>query len=150
MRIGFQLAIGINDLVEREASGDFADDRRSVCGERESLRDQGRKLGDTFDPMHAVVLRNENRSGKEFVEVDVRRRTGQFPVTDQAASRREQLQAGVAGGGADRIKNRGDASAPGTFVYRFTHILNSSIDGVDGPCGANGVHPVCRWRYRSL
>ena len=111
---------------------------------------RGRKLGDTFDPMHAVVLRNENRSGKEFVEVDVRRRTGQFPVTDQAASRREQLQAGVAGGGADRIKNRGDASAPGIFVYRFTHILNGSIDGVDGPCGANGVHPVCRWRYRSL
>jgi hypothetical protein len=27
-------------------------------------------------------------------------------------------------------------------VYCFPHILDGSVDNVDGPCGANGLHPL--------
>ena len=35
--IGFQLAVGVNDLVKPEASGDVTDDRGSLCGQDEPI-----------------------------------------------------------------------------------------------------------------
>ena len=95
----------------------------------------------TFGPMHPVVLRDKKRPGKQLVEVHRGRRTGQFAVINQAASWREQLQAGFEGGGTDWIKHGGDTAATGIGVYGFTHIIDRPVDNVGGPCGPSGVHP---------
>ena len=79
---------------------------------------------------------------EQLVEVHRGRRTGQFAVINQAASWREQLQAGFEGGGTDWIKHGGDTAAAGISMDCFPHILNGSVDHVDGPRGANGTHPL--------
>lgn len=61
MRIGCQHHVGVNDLVKGEASGDFAYDCGSLRGQAEAPRNQHRKLGDTLDPTHPVVLRDKKR-----------------------------------------------------------------------------------------
>jgi hypothetical protein len=65
----------------------------------------------------------------DFRGPDAGRRTGQFPMTNQAASRREQLQAGFVGGGAYGIKHGGDTVAAGNpslvrALVKITRIRN--------------------------
>ena len=67
--------------------------------------------------MHPVVLGDKKRAGKQLVEVHRGCGTGQFSVANQAASWREQLQAGFVGGGTDGIKHGGDA-ATAERIYR--------------------------------
>jgi hypothetical protein len=73
-----QHLIGIRDAVEREAAGDVANDSWALHGQSQGIRNQIRKFVETFDPMHTVVLGNEDGRGKELVEVDGGHRTGQL------------------------------------------------------------------------
>src|SRR5438309_2140803 len=80
--VGIQQPVGVCDVVEREATGDFADDRRAFRGECQGIRNQTSKLMETFDPMHTLVLGNEDGRWKELVEIDGGHGTGQLTVVD--------------------------------------------------------------------
>jgi hypothetical protein len=67
--IGLQRPVGVNDTVEREAASDVADDRRALRGQGQCIRDETSKLMESTDPMHSVVLGNEDGPGGKLVEV---------------------------------------------------------------------------------
>src|SRR5712692_5354525 len=97
---------------------------------------------EAFDPMHPVILGNEDGPRKKLVEIDGGHGPGQLTIVDQAAPRREQLQADLVSWSSDGIKYGGHATTASVRTNRLPNILGGPVDGVVGSGSTNGFHPL--------